>query len=136
MSANIKELHRRLFEEGIADGNEAVIDELVAEDYVNYNWPAPAPGREGFKQVTRAFHVAFPDITVTLEDVVAEGDLVASRGVLHGTHRGEFQGIPATGRTVAVPYIDIWRLKNGQFTENWVQMDMMGMMQQLGVAPA
>lgn len=67
--------------------------------------------------------------------VIAEGDRVCSRGVMYGTHRGEFMGIPPTGKKVEVKYTDIWRLDKGKFVENWVQMDMMGMMQQLGLAP-
>ena len=82
------------------------------------------------------FLTAFPDFHVTLEDVIAEGDKVASRGVWRGTHQGNFMGIPATGKSVAVSYSDIWRFENGKAVENWVQMDMLGLMQQLGVAPA
>jgi predicted ester cyclase len=61
---------------------------------------------------------------------------VVTRGVFAGTHRGDFMGIPATGRKVSIKYLDIWRLENGKAKENWVQMDMLGMMQQLGVIPA
>jgi steroid delta-isomerase-like uncharacterized protein len=127
---------RRVFEEGINQGRRDVIDELIAPDYVNHDLPAPAPGAEGFKQVIGLFWAAFPDLRVAVEEVIAEGDTVASRGTMTGTHRGEFMGIPATGRRVAVRYSDVWRVANGRFVENWVRLDMLGMMQQLGVVPA
>jgi predicted ester cyclase len=130
-----KTLVRRIFEEGINQNKPDVFDELIASTYVNYNFPAPAPGVEGFKMVIGLFRAAFPDIQITLEEELAEGDKVSTRGYFTGTHTGDFQGIPATGKQVKVPYIDIWRVANGQLVENWVQMDQLGMMQQLGVIP-
>jgi len=130
-----KTVIRRGFEEGINQGNLAVFDEVIAPNYVNHNFPTPVPGPEGFKQVLGMFLAGFPDLRVTLEDVLAEGDKVATRGIFTGTHRGEFNGIPATGKTVTVSYSDVWRVENGKAVENWVQMDMMGLLQQLGVIP-
>jgi len=131
-----KTIVRRIFDEIVNKGNLGVADELLAADYVNHDFPAPAPGAEGFKLVTTMFRSAFPDIVVTLEDEFAEGDKVVTRGVFAGTHTGEFMGIPATGRKVTIKYLDIWRLENGKAKENWVQMDLLGLMQQLGVIPA
>ena len=131
-----KAIVRRVFDEIVNKGNLAVADELLAADYVNHEFPAPAPGAEGFKLVTTMFRSAFPDIVVTLEDEFAEGDRVVTRGVFVGTHTGDFMGIPATGRKVSIKYLDIWRLENGKAKENWVQMDLLGLMQQLGVIPA
>jgi steroid delta-isomerase-like uncharacterized protein len=130
-----KAIVRRVFEEAVNQGNLALADELLASDYVNHDMPAPAPGVEGYKQVIAMFRSAFPDMVVTLEDVIADGDRVSTRGHFEGTHRGDFMGIPATGKKVSVSYIDIWRLENGKGRENWVQMDLLGMMQQLGVVP-
>jgi steroid delta-isomerase-like uncharacterized protein len=130
-----KAIIRRLFEETANRGNLAVADELLASDYINYNFPTSAPGPQGFKQVITMFRAAFPDLVATLEDVIAEGDMVSTRGHVVGTHRGDFMGIPATGKKVSLSYIDIWRLENGKARENWVQMDMLGLMQQLGVVP-
>ena len=127
---------RRVFDEGINQKQLDVFDELLAPNYVNYNMPAPAPGPAGFKQVIGMFLTAFPDMQATLEDVFGEGNTVGSRGYFTGTHQGEFMGIPATNKPVKVAYIDLWRVENGQFVENWVQMDMLGLMQQLGVVPA
>ena len=127
---------RRIFDEIVNKGNLSVADELLAADYVNHDFPAPAPGAEGFKFVTTMFRSGFPDIVVTLEDELAEGDKVVTRGVFVGTHTGDFMGIPATGRKVSIKYLDIWRLESGKAKENWVQMDLLGLMQQLGVIPA
>ena len=131
-----KALIQRGFEEGINQQKLNVFDELLAPNYVNHNMPAPGPGAEGFKQIISMFIDAFPDFQVMVEDMIAEGDKVATRGTWTGTHKGDFMGIPATGKSVVVTYTDLWRFENGKAVENWVQMDMVGMMQQLGVMPA
>jgi steroid delta-isomerase-like uncharacterized protein len=130
-----KALIRRGFEEVMIRGNFDAIDELFAPTFVNYSFPE-AQGREGFKRVMMMFRTAFPDMNITIDDMIAEGDRVATRGSWTGTHRGDFMGIPATGKQVAVSYSDIWRLEAGKAVENWVQMDTLGLMQQLGVVPA
>lgn len=130
-----KALIRRGFEEGINGGNDAVFDETISPNYVNHDMPTPALGAEGFKQVIGMFRAAFPDLRVAVEDVLGEGDRVATRGTMSGTHLGGFMGVPSTGRPVEVPYIDVWRVEGDRAAENWVQMDMLGMMQQLGVIP-
>jgi predicted ester cyclase len=127
---------RRLFEQGINEGDSAVIDELLADGYVNHDMPAPAPGPEGLKQVVGQFRAAFPDMRVVVDGVLGEGDAVCTRGHLEGTHEGEFMGVPATGRRITVKYIDIWRMEGGKAVENWVQMDLLGLMQQLGAIPS
>jgi predicted ester cyclase len=98
--------------------------------------PAPGPGVEGLTAVIGAFTAAFPDIQITLEQVLADGDFVSTYGYYTGTQNGDFMGIPATGKTVKVYYSDLWRLENGKAVENWVVMDNLSMMQQLGVIPA
>jgi steroid delta-isomerase-like uncharacterized protein len=129
-----KAIVRRIFEEGLNQKNTGILDDLIAPSYVNYDFPMPAPGREGFKQVAAMFLSAFPDQHVVAELQIAEGDKVANRGYWTGTHRGAFLGIPATGKTVRVSFVDIWRIENDQAVENWVQQDIAGLMQQLGVA--
>ena len=130
-----KAMVRRVFEEGINANNPSVFDEVIGASYVNHDMPAPAPGPEGLKQVIGAFTAAFPDMRVVIEDVVAEGDRVVSRGEMTGTHRGAFMGLPATGKQIRVGYIDVWRVADGKLVENWVKLDMLGMMQQLGAVP-
>ena len=93
----------------------------------------PIRGVAGFAIVDGMFRTAFPDFRVTIEDEVTVGNRVATRGYFTGTHNGEFMGIPATGRTFRCTYSDIWCLEDGKGRENWVQMDMLGLMQQLGV---
>lgn len=130
-----KAMLRRGFEEGVNRGNFAVVDELIGPSYVNHSFP-DARGPEGFKQVIGMFRSAFPDICVTVEEMIAEGEKVATRGTWRGTQRGAFMGIPPTGRQITVSYSDFWRIENGKAVENWVQMDLLGLMQQLGVIPA
>jgi predicted ester cyclase len=113
----------------------SVFEEIMAPGYVNHDMPAPAPGPEGFKQIIGAFFSAFPDMHIHLEAQLSDGDLVANRGTFVGTHQGEFMGVPATGKQVTVQFMDMWRLENGQAVENWVRLDMMGLMVQLGVVP-
>jgi predicted ester cyclase len=134
-TAENKAVIRRGFEEGINQRNPQVYDDVIAPTYVNHDFPAPTPGIDGFKQVISLFLTAFPDMQVSIEDALAEGDKVATRGVLRGTHHGAFLGIPPTGKPVAVKYIDIWRVENGTGVENWVQMDLLGLLQQLGAIP-
>ena len=132
----IKTNVRRGFEEGINQRNLALFDELLAATYVNHSLPAPMPGPDGMKAVVGMFLSAFPDMQVTVQAVLAEGDKVATRGYFSGTHQGDFQGIPPTGKTFKAGYMDLWRADaDGKFVENWVQMDMMGLLQQLGVIP-
>jgi predicted ester cyclase len=131
--SDVRDDIRRLFVQGIARGDERVIDELIDERYVNHDFPDAPPGREGFKQVGRAWRAAFPDIAFTLHDVLVDGDRVMTRGTFTGTHRGDFAGIPATGRYVEVAWMDIWRAAGGRFVENWVRIDMSSMLAQLGV---
>jgi predicted ester cyclase len=130
-----KALVRRIFEEGINQNQSSVFDDLIAPSYVNYDLPAPSPGPEGFKMVIGMFRAAFPDMRVTLEEELAEDDKVTTRGYFTGTHQGDFQGIPPTGKQIKVKYIDVWRVANGKLVENWVRMDQLGLMQQLGVIP-
>lgn len=129
-----KALIRRGFEEGVVGGNLDLMDTLLAPNYVNHNFPG-GHGPEGFKQIITMFRTGFPDFQLTIHDMIAEGDRVATRGTWSGTHQGEFMGIPATGKHVTVGYCDIWRLEGGKAAENWVQMDILGLMQQLGVVP-
>ena len=130
-----KALVRRIFEEGINQNQTSVFDELIAPTYVNHDLPVPTPGPGGFKMVIGMFRAAFPDMRVTLEEEIAEDDKVSTRGYFTGTHQGDFQGIAPTGKQFKIKYIDVWRVENGKLVENWVQMDQLGLMQQLGVIP-
>jgi len=129
-----KALLRRFVDEVVNQHSVDVLDQIVAEDFRTTF--APAPGREVFKQAMAALFQGFPDVQSNIDELIAEGDKVSSLGRWTGTHQGDFQGIPPTGTQVEVSYIDIWRVQDGQFVENWVQMDILGLLQQLGVIPA
>ena len=138
MSEENKALVRRLFEEFVSKGNLSLADELIAEDFIDHNPSGPdqGPGPEGLKQVFAARWTAFPDLRVTVEDQVAEGDKVVSRTTITGTHRGDFMGIPATGKSISMGAIAIIRIEDGMIVERWGETDVLGMMQQLGVMPS
>ncbi len=131
-----KNLVRRIDEEVFNKGNVHNLSEFLGPDFVNHDFPMAQPGPDEFAKVLQTFLTGFPDMHITVEDYIAEGDKVFTRGYMTGTHTGTFQGIPATGKQINVKYIDEWRIKNGKATDNWVRIDMLTMMQQLGVAPA
>jgi len=126
----------RFVEEVLNQGRLERADELVALDFVELDpLPGQQPGREGLKQVIAAFRTAFPDIDWVIEEMVAEGDKVFSRFTWNGTHRGEFFGVPATGKQITVKGAVIDRVLNGQMVDSRILMDGLGMMTQLGVVP-
>ena len=133
-----KALVRQMVEEIFNRGNISRADEFLAPDFVEHEElpPGMPQGREGVKQLTAMMRNAFPDFKATIEDMVAEGDKVVIRMTWRGTQKGEFMGVPPTGKTVSFGVLDIIRIAGGKFVEHWGQMDSMGMMQQLGAIPA
>lgn len=128
---------RRAYDELWNEREVSVVDELVAEDFLNHAAPPGRQrGRQGLKDVVRMFEGAFPDFRYEVEDVISEGEKVAVRDVFTGTHRGEFMGVPATGNRVAMEAIHIYRFGGGKLAEHWVARDDLGMMRQLGAVPA
>ena len=126
----------RFVEEVINQGRYEAADELVEENFVELDpLPGQRQGREGLKDVIRMIRTAFPDIHWVVEETIASEDKVASRFKWTGTHRGEFLGIPATGRTITVPGVVIDRLTGGKMADSRILMDTLAMMQQLGVIP-
>ena len=97
--------------------------------------PGLAPGLEGVKQSLTFYRSAFPDASITIEDLIGEEDKVVSRSTLYGTHKGEFMGISPTGKRIAVGGIDIFRIADGKIVDWWSVNDSLGMMQQLGMVP-
>jgi steroid delta-isomerase-like uncharacterized protein len=131
-----KELYRRFIEECFTGGNLDLIDEMVAADGVDHQAPpGTAQGPEGLKQFLSMFRSAFPDLQATVDQVIAEGDTIAARFTMSGTHQGEFFGIPPTGKRMEITGIDVVRFENGKMVEHWGNQDDLGMMQQLGVIP-
>lgn len=131
-----KAVVRRFIEDLISTGNLALADELCAPNYVNYGLPPGIlPGIEGIKQTLGVFRAAFPDFHITLEDLIAEEDKVVARFTAHGTHQGDFQGIPPTGKSFTAPGMTYYRIVNGKIAEDHPIFDQLGMLQQLGVVP-
>lgn len=132
-----KSVVRRFIEEVQNEKKMELFDELNAEDFVNLSAPpGMASDREGGKMFLGGFLSAFPDSRVTIDDMIAEGDRVATKKTFTGTHSAEGIGIPPTGNRVTIQYVDILRLRDGRIVEHWLSMDQLSFMQQLGVIPA
>jgi len=132
-----KAVARRIVEEVINKGNLALADELFAANVVDHAAPPGfPPGPEGFKMFFTGFRAAFPDLHDHIDDEIAEGDMVVQRVTAHGTMKGEFAGMPATGKHATWTEIHISRVEGGKFVEHWANIDQLGMLQQLGVIPA
>ncbi len=132
-----KAIVRRAWEKVINQGNLAAADEIFAADYVYHTPGSPDLHglEEGVKQPVSMQRTAFPDIHFTVEDIIAEGDMVAHRWSAIGTHRGEFMGIPPTDSQVTMTGIVFSRISGGKVVEDWAVSDMLGLLQQLGVVP-
>jgi steroid delta-isomerase-like uncharacterized protein len=131
-----KAIVRRFIEEVFNQRNVEAVDTYMASDYVDHVVPPGVPPtRAGFKQFISMFLAAFPDFHYTIEDELAEGDRIVQRLTARGTQRGEFQGIPATGKQATWSEIHIGRMAGGQIAEHWGSIDQLGMLQQLGVIP-
>ena len=131
-----KALVRRLIEEAWNKGNLAVIDELLSPDYVLHIAAPGTPDREGYKQAVNMYRTAFPDFHFTIEDMVAEGEKVAIRATMRGTQQGELMGFAPTGKELTQTAIAIRRFEGGKIVEEWVETNMLGLMQQMGVVAA
>ena len=117
-------------------GDVSGLDELVAPAIVMHLRGRPdVAGIDAYRTYHAALRGAFPDQRWTLEDLVAEGDKVAAMWTFRGTHRGELMGIAPTGKEVAVTGISVFRVADGRIAENWVQSDLLGLLQQLGAIP-
>jgi predicted ester cyclase len=131
-----KALVRRFYEE-IDKGNIGVLDELVADDYIDHNpppFPGLAAGREGLKQAFRIFQHATPGYH-RIEDQIAEGDRVVTRLTSIGKHEGDLPGALRTGNDLKMTSITIHRVVNGKLVEKWSEKDVMGFLQQIGMMP-
>ncbi len=114
-----------------------MIDELVADTYVAHDPAVPEQirGRQGARENVEMYLAGFPDGRITVEDQLAEGDMVATRWTARGTHQGELVGIAPTGKQVTVSGTTISRLEGGKIVEEWTNWDTFGLMVQLGVVP-
>lgn len=135
--ADYKEMAQRWYSEVMSEGKTEVIDELCAPNFLDHD---PLPGTTadlaGLKDFVAQIRTAFPDMQVTVEDMIAEGDRLAVRSTMRGTHEGDFMGIPGSGKKVEVSNYDFVRFENDQAAEHWGVIDSAALMEQLGIAPA
>ena len=114
-----KALIRRLFEEGFHSGKLVVVDEIFHPNFVDRSTPEQPPGTEGVKDYISMVRTGFPDISITIEDLVAEEERVVVRTTWRGTHLGEYEGIAPTGKQVTRSMIQIFHVKDGKLLEEW-----------------
>ena len=137
MSEQNKAVVRRTFEELWNQGNLQLADELFASTYANHDPSTPDLGRgpEGEKKRATLYRNAFPDLRLTIENLISEGETVVARWSCHGTHKGEFGSIAPTGKQFTISGVTIAHFENGKMVEGWINWDALGMMQQLGLVP-
>ena len=130
-----KALTRRAYE-ALNQRNWAAFAELVTPDFVLHNASLTIQGLEAYKQFLSMYYAAFPDASVTIEDLIAEGDTVVVRQTFRGTHAGDLMGIAPTGKQISGTGVQITRIANGKAVEPWFNGDDLGLLQQLGVVPS
>lgn len=135
----MSEQNKAVFQQFISGMNArdiAIIDRLFDENYVEHN-PAPgfAAGIQGLKDIMEAFFSGFPDLKLTTNQMIAEGDIVCAAMATEGTQSGEFMGIPASGKKISVTDMHMVRVVDGKVVEHCIMADSTAMMQQLGVMP-
>jgi steroid delta-isomerase-like uncharacterized protein len=135
LSEENKTIVRRLADEIWNRRNPAIADALLAPKFVGHDPNAPETGRgpEAYKRAVNRCVAAFPDLKLTVDSVIAEGDLVVLRWTATGTHRGVWNDIAPTGRTATVTGISVCRVAGGKVHEEWAQWDAVGLMRQLGI---
>jgi len=127
-------LARRIVEEGFGDGQPGVFDELADDDFIEHQ-SGMKTSKEGPQAAINALHHAFPDITYSLINVLADKDLVTTHYRAKGTHKGNLGPMPATGKTFEIDVIDIMRFKDGKLHEHWGVPDRLAMIESLGFWP-
>jgi steroid delta-isomerase-like uncharacterized protein len=134
--ADLAALARRINDEVLSQGKVEVIDELIADDFVEHQaMPGMPSGKEALKAFTEMFRAAFPDLKVETVATAVDGDEVWLHSIMTGTHKGEFNGIAPTGKKVSVEMFDRVRTRDGKAVEHWGVSNDLGMMTQLGVIP-
>jgi len=130
------EIVRRFFAVGPSSGDLAAADALLDPGFsLHTPLPTPGPGIEAMNNVITTCRAAFHGLHVTIEDMMADGDRVTCRFTARGVHRGEFMGLPPTGKPIEMTGIEIFRLRDGRIAELWGEANLMGLMHQLGILP-
>jgi steroid delta-isomerase-like uncharacterized protein len=138
MSDDKKAVVSRFIEEAWNNGNLDAIGEFIAEDHIDHDPTRSGTpgGSEGMAMTIRMYRAAFPDAHIELGELIAEGDLVAGPWTATGTHQGELMGISPTGKSIEISGIGIDRVVDGRIVESWANWDTLGMLAQIGAAPA
>lgn len=136
MTDDLKAIARREVEM-FSTGDFSIADEIYSEDYVAYDPTKPEPirGIEGAKEEAAGYRAAFPDLTLTIESQVAEGEYVVTRWTARGTHEGDLEGLAPTGKSATTGGISMTRIVDGKIVEDYTQWDALGLMTQLGAVP-
>ena len=127
----------RQFIAAFATADNRTLERIVAEHMVDHNLaPGQKPGRKGVLEAAEMFRVAFPDLKITIESLVADEERVSVTGKMSGTNQGALMGGPPTGKTASFAYMDMYAIAHGQIAEVWHVEDLAGMMRQLGMLPS
>jgi steroid delta-isomerase-like uncharacterized protein len=129
---DLRQQTERIFHDLISTGDLSLVEELIAENYVDHRGPR---GREGFSGGLTMVREAFPDWSSRIDQLVVEGDTVAARWTVRGTHQGPFMGLPGSGKTVEMNECGFLRFEDGRLTEIWRVADELSLMRQLGALP-
>lgn len=121
-----KALMRRCFEEALNQGKLALVDEIFAPGFVDHSTPEQVAGPGGVKRYFELIRAGFPDMQVSIDQLIAEGDKVALRTTWRGTHRGEYEGIAPTGKRVTRTMLHIFGVRGGKIQEEWVEGQSLG----------
>jgi len=129
------ELFRTFIEKGFSEGDITVFDKYASEGFIEHQDGFVPPNAEGVKKSITSLHKAFPDFSLTIEDMIIKNDMIWGRMTGRGTHKGQFGPLPPTGKKFEITVIDIMRFKDGVLVEHWGVPDRLGMMEQLGLKP-
>jgi predicted ester cyclase len=130
-----EELFRLIIEQGFGKGDATVFDKYASPDFTEHQYGMIPANAEGAKKAIKYLHNAFPDISLTIEDIVIDGDKVWGRMTGRGTQKGQFGPMPPTGKKIEITVIDIMHFKDGKLIEHWGVPDRLAAMEQLGMKP-
>ena len=129
-----KVLVRRFIDEIFVKGNADAVDKLVTSDFTPHSWGRMPSGIEPLKDAVKRVHAGLSDVSMKIEDVIAEEDKVAVRLTARGRHTGEFMGLPPSGKDYTISETHIFHMRDGKISEHWRDADMLGLMRQLSAS--
>jgi steroid delta-isomerase-like uncharacterized protein len=131
-----KAIARQFIQRVFVEADPSAVDELATDDFTPHSWGEMPPGRESLKAAQQRVTQGLSEVSMRVDDAIAEGDRVAVRLTAHGRHEGEFMGMPGSGNEYTISEIHIFRIVDGRVAEHWRDADMLGMLRQLGALPA